>query len=159
MKKLILLALLTISFFSCKDKKINLNDNVYQYKEFIVRTTSGRVSKLSDVKITFSKAITKQDVGTELTSAIVEISPKVKGKFFTEDLHNIVFIPDVSLDPKTEYTVVVKLDKLFDNVPKELKKYQFQFVTITLVLASIPTIYNPILKNGNILLDLFDLLM
>ena len=129
MKKLLILALISLSIWSCKDKAIN-NDNLFKFKDYILQTTSGVVSIQSPIKLNFVKDISKFDANTELTDAVVSISPKIAGKYFIKGTHTIEFIPDHKLKPDTEYTVVVKLNKLFDNIPKESKKYQFQFKTI-----------------------------
>ncbi len=48
-----------------------------------------------------------------------------------ENKHTLVFTPDEHLDPATEYTVVVRLDKIYKDMPKDYEDYVFQFKTIT----------------------------
>ena len=45
--------------------------------------------------------------------------------------HAFYFEPDEILEPNTEYSVTVKLDKIYDNIDKEYSNYTFQFKTIT----------------------------
>jgi len=129
MKKIVVLILLSISFFSCKDKAVD-NDNLFKFRSYIVQTTAGRISVQSPIRLNFAKEITAYDANTELTDNSISISPKVEGNYFIKDSRHIEFIPKTSLKPDTEYTVVVKLNKLFNKVPKALKKFQFQFKTI-----------------------------
>jgi uncharacterized protein YfaS (alpha-2-macroglobulin family) len=131
MKKFIILIILTTSFFSCKDKKSNNNDNLFKYREYIVQTTSGVISIQEPISIYFVKEIVGYEANSELKDAIVNISPKIKAKYVVVDKHNIRIVPDKNLQPDTEYTVKVALKKLFNKVPKDFKKYQFQFKTIT----------------------------
>ncbi len=128
MKKILLFSLLLLATWSCK--KSSSNDNLYKFREYIYYTTSGRVSVSSPIQIIFSKDITAQKIGAELKSGIVAISPAVKGQYLIKDNRTIEIYPEKNLKPDTEYTVKLQLHKLFDKVPKEFKKFQFQFKTI-----------------------------
>ncbi len=130
MKKLFVLTLLSLVFFSCKDKTPN-NDNLFKFKDYIIQTTSGIVSSRSNIVVKFNKKITKQELNSELTETVLDISPETKGMVVVKDNYSIVFIPETKLNPDTEYTINVHLNNLFEGIPKELKKYQFQFKTIT----------------------------
>ena len=130
MKKLIILTLISISLFACKDKVSIDNDNIYKYREYVLQTTSGIVSVQKPIRLTLAKDISTFEVNTELKSGIVSISPSVKGKYIVKDKRHIEILPDSPLQPNTEYTVKVFLKELFANVPKDFKKYQFQFKTI-----------------------------
>jgi len=130
MKKLIILAIISLSIFSCKDKSSHNNDNLYKFKEYIYHTTSGVVSIQNPIQITFAQDITKYEANTEFDESVLSISPKLKGKYIVKDLRHIEFIPESQLKANTEYTIKVALQKLFSSVPKDFKKYQFQFKTI-----------------------------
>ncbi len=45
--------------------------------------------------------------------------------------HTLLFTPDEHLEPATEYTVNVKLNDIYKNIPKTFEEYTFQFKTIT----------------------------
>jgi uncharacterized protein YfaS (alpha-2-macroglobulin family) len=128
MKKILILALLTLSIISCN--KSSGNDNLYKFREYIFYTTSGRVSVSAPIQIIFSKDITQQKIGGELKNGIVNISPAVKGQYIIKDNRTIEIYPEKNLKPNTEYTVKIQLNKLFNKVPREFKKFQFQFKTI-----------------------------
>ena len=130
MKKLIILTILSLSIFSCKDKTTTDNDNLFKFKEYIYHTTSGVVSVQNPIQITFAKDITQYEENTALDEGVLIISPKLKGKYFVIDNRHIEFIPETLLEPDTEYTVKVKLINLFSNVSKGFKEFQFQFKTI-----------------------------
>lgn len=131
MKKLIFFLFISLSFITCKDKSSQNNDNLFKFKEYIYQTTAGVISVKESVQITFAKDFDKFKEAKELGDGIFTISPKIKGKAYLRDARHIEFIPENSLEPDTEYTVKVALNKLFANVASEFKKYQFQFKTIT----------------------------
>jgi uncharacterized protein YfaS (alpha-2-macroglobulin family) len=129
MKKIFILLVLSLSIFSCKDKSKD-NDNIFAFREYIFETTSGVVSVQNPINISFVKEIVNYSENSELKEGVIQISPKIEGKYVVVDKHNIQIIPDKFLLPDTEYTVKVALKKLFINVPKDYKKFQFQFKTI-----------------------------
>jgi len=129
MKKRIILVIISLGLFSCNDKTSN-NDNLFKFKEYIYHTTSGEVSVQNPIQISFAQDITQYSADTQLDEGILNISPKTKGMYFVKSARKIEFIPETQLEPDTEYTIKVDLKKLFTGVPKEFKKYQFQFKTI-----------------------------
>lgn len=120
--------MLLLATLSCK-KSAN-NDNLYKFREYLYYTTSGRVSVGSPIQIVFSKDITGMPLNAALPKGIVDISPNVKGDYLLKDSRTIEIYPSANLKPDTEYTVEVKLNKIFKNVPSKFKKFQFQFQTI-----------------------------
>ena len=130
MKKLILLALISLSIFSCKDQVTHNNDNLYKYRAYIYQTTSGRISVQDPIQITLAKDISNYEANTVLKDGVLSISPQIKGKFIVLDKRHIEVIPEKKLKPNTEYTVKIALNKLLSRVPRDFKKFQFQFKTI-----------------------------
>ncbi len=130
MKKLLLLAIISISLLSCKDKTADNNDNLFKFKEYIFQTTSGVVSVQEPIQIILAQEITNFEANTELKEGIISIVQKTKEKYIQKDPRHIEFIPENSLEPDTEYTVTIALSKLFSKVPSAFKKFQFQFRTI-----------------------------
>lgn len=128
MKKIFVLSLMLLTALSCK--KNFQPDNLYKFREYIYFTTSGTVSVTSPVQIVFSKDITKLSVGKALPSGMINISPDIKGQYILKDNRTIEIYPEKNLKPNTEYSVTVPLDKLFEKVPSEFKKFRFQFKTI-----------------------------
>ena len=115
---------------SCK-KNTPPTDNIFRYKEYISRTTSGRTSVTSAINISLTKAVEAWEVDQGILENIIDISPKTEGKLIAKSKNRLTFIPSQKLKPDTEYTVVLKLGKLFSRVPSDLKNYTFSFKTIT----------------------------
>lgn len=130
MKKLIILAIISISLFSCKDKNELNNDNLFRFKDYIYQTTSGVISVQDPILISLAKDVSNFEPNSELQDGIVNISPQIKGKCILKDLRHIEFVPETQLKPNTEYTVKIALNKIYNKVPKNFKKFQFQFKTI-----------------------------
>lgn len=130
MKKTLVLLVIASFFLACKQNKNAKNDNLFRYKEYIFETTSGLVSIADPIEIHLAKDITKYEVDTEINSGDIKINPKVKGKFVVKDKRQVLLMPEENLQPDTEYTVKIALNKLMDHVPSSYRKYQFQFKTI-----------------------------
>jgi len=116
--------------FSCKKETIK-TDNIYKFKKYISYTTSGIVSKTEKININLAKEVDSWEVNQEISSEILSIKPFVNGKIKIKNKHAFVFIPDESLDADTEYSVTIKLDKIYKNIPQKFEDYTFQFKTIT----------------------------
>lgn len=128
--KNLLLSLVTfLLLFSCKDKQEQI-DNIYKFKEYISYTTSGMVSKTSTIDVSLAKDIEGWQADTEINADIISIKPYVQGKIKTVNKHAFIFTPDENLDADTEYTVTLKLNEIYKNIPQEYKTYTFQFKTL-----------------------------
>ena len=130
-KKLIAALLLLSIIIACSKKNEPVIIPISNFKEFVYSTTRGVVSKEAEVKIFMSKDITSFEVGAELPSDILELTPKTKGKIVLKTKKLLVFIPDRSLLPKKKYTCKVKLNKLYEKVGKGHESFHFYFKTIT----------------------------
>ena len=115
--------------FSCNKDEIK-TDNIYKFKKYISYTTSGVVSKTEKITVKLSKEVDGWEINQELSSDILSIKPSVSGKIVTLNKSGFAFIPDENLDADTEYTVSVKLDEIYKEIPKEYKNYTFQFKTL-----------------------------
>lgn len=117
------------SVTSCTSKKENKQDSIYDFKEYIFKHTHGTVSKVSMINVEFSKELL-ENVEGELNENIFEISPKVKGTLSKSGMKSLVFKPEKNLKPNESYSVTIHLDKLFEKVPNEKNKFQFEFKTL-----------------------------
>jgi uncharacterized protein YfaS (alpha-2-macroglobulin family) len=125
---IILMAFFILS--SCKKEANSSNtDNLYKYRKYVYYTTSGVVSKNEPIKVAFSQDVSSWEANQEITDDIFSISPSVKGKLQALNKRTLIFKPDEPLKSNTEYTVTVRLKKLF-NIEKAFKKYTFAFKTI-----------------------------
>ncbi len=119
--------------YACKkqDAITQETDNLFKYRDYISYTSSGLQSVAEPIVINLSKPVEGWKDGLEITEALVRISPYVEGKLKTTNNHTLVFFPDEYLDPATEYSVQLKLDHIYKDIPSEYKDYVFQFKTIT----------------------------
>ena len=129
-KKLITLVVILTFIASCKKKEVE-TDNIFKFREYISFTTSGLSSIEDPIQINLAKDVEGWEMGQELTDNIISITPHVSGKLIIVNKHALIFKPDEALDPGTEYSVTVKLDKIYKDIPKNLGSYSFQFKTIT----------------------------
>ena len=129
-KKLITCAVMLFIIASC-NKKQSETDNIFKFREYISYTTSGLVSIEESIQINLAKEVEGWETGQEITDNILTIKPHVSGKLLVSNNHALLFKPDEYLDPSTEYTVTVKLDKIYKDVPSSFGNYTFQFKTIT----------------------------
>ncbi len=123
---------LLLLLISCKKKdgSSEETDNLFKFRDYISYTTAGRVSIADPIIINLTNDVEGWEIGQEITDNILKIEPKVQGKLLVQNAHALVFKPDESLQPDTEYTVTIRLDKMYKNQPKEFGSYTFQFKTI-----------------------------
>ncbi|AXP80772.1 hypothetical protein CJ739_1686 [Mariniflexile rhizosphaerae] len=129
-KKLLAIVILIAITISCKKKEVE-TDNLFKFREYISYTSSGLVSVADPIQINLAKDVEGWEMGKEITSDIITISPHVQGKLTTANKHTLLFTPDEHLEPSTEYSVTVKLNDIYKNIPKDFSSYTFQFKTIT----------------------------
>ncbi|MDG5490902.1 alpha-2-macroglobulin [Psychroserpens sp. SPM9] len=118
---------------SCKKKDsiTQETDNLFKFRDYISYTSSGLQSVTEPITINLSNDVEGWGIDTVIDDAIIKISPHVDGTLKASNKHTLLFIPDEHLDPATEYTVAVKLDKIYKDMPKDYEDYVFQFKTIT----------------------------
>lgn len=128
-----LLILCLILVFSCKKKDsiTQDTDNLFKYRDYISYTTSGLQSVVNPITINLAKDVDGWEEGQEIPKNLIRISPYVEGILKSLNSHTLVFTPDENLEPNTEYTVLVKLDEIYKNMPQIYEDYVFQFKTIT----------------------------
>ena len=129
-KKIFTVLTIIILVVSCKKKAVE-TDNLFKFRDYISYTTSGLVSVADPIEISLAKEVAGWEMGKELTENLLTITPHVQGKLVVANNHALLFTPDEHLEPSTEYTVSVKLNDLYKNVPKSFETYTFQFKTIT----------------------------
>ncbi len=133
LKHLSTLTLCFVMLWSCK-KKDNIThetDNLFKFRNYISFTTSGIQSVTEPIIINLTTDVNEWEMDQIITNDIISISPHVEGSLKVSNKHTLVFIPNEHLEPATEYTVDVKLDKIYKDMPKDYENYVFQFKTIT----------------------------
>ncbi|TXG37323.1 MG2 domain-containing protein [Seonamhaeicola maritimus] len=129
-KNLFISALTILMIASCKKKTVE-TDNIFKYRDYISYTTSGMTSVAKPIQINLAKVVDGWEMHQEINNNLISIKPHVDGKLEVGNNHTLIFTPDESLEPSTEYTVTVKLSKIYANIPDNFKDYTFQFKTIT----------------------------
>ncbi|MDV7186520.1 MG2 domain-containing protein [Lutibacter sp. TH_r2] len=129
-QKIIFAVLFSIAIISCKNEKPQEStDNLFKFKEYINYTTSGVVSIAEPIRIDLAKEVDGWVSNEEISESIFNISPNVEGKLSALNTRSLLFQPSENLKPNKEYSVTVKLSKLYANVPSEYKSYTFKFKT------------------------------
>lgn len=133
LKQLSIVFLCITIVFSCKKEEpiTQDTDNLFKFRDYINYTTSGLQSVTEPITINLSKEVESWGIGQEITKNIIRVSPHVEGQLKTLNKHTLVFTPDEHLEPATEYTVMIKLGEIYNNMPKDYEDYVFQFKTIT----------------------------
>ncbi len=130
LKRLLALVMVIALATSCKKKAVE-TDNIFKFRDYISYTTSGMTSVANPIRINLANEVEGWEMGQEITDNIVSIKPHVEGTLKAANKHTLVFTPDEHLESDTEYTVIVKLDDIYKNMPKGFENYTFQFKTIT----------------------------
>lgn len=133
MKKPIFYSLLTVffvlQFSSCKTTNKSDDDNLFKYRKYVSYTTSGVISTTAPIKIVLAKDVEKLEPNSDIKAKVLQISPSVKGKLQLLNKRTLVFKSEKPLKQNTEYTVTLKLSKLF-KTEKNFKNYTFSFKTL-----------------------------
>ncbi len=129
MKRILALLLLVASINSCKDKKPE-TDNLFQFKDYIHYTTSGRVSVAQPIQIDLAKEVEGWETGQVVEDRVLKISPSVEGTLKAANKRSVIFTPSKYLEPDTEYSVSSNLGEIYEDIPSEFKNYAFKFKTI-----------------------------
>ena len=133
LKQLSVLILCFVMISSCKKKETitQETDSLFKFRDYISYTTSGLQSVTEPIKINLANEVEGWEIDQEISGELIRISPHVEGTLKAINKHTLIFIPDEHLDPATEYTVLVKLDNIYKDMPKDYEDYVFQFKTIT----------------------------
>lgn len=122
---------LSVLLFSCKkDAPQESTNNLFKFKDYINYTTSGVVSVAEPIRIDLAKEVESWKPNNGIDVKLVHISPSIDGELVSLNTRSIAFQPSKNLQPNTEYTVTVQLNKMYTNIPSEFKTYTFKFKTI-----------------------------
>lgn len=117
---------------SCSDKtSTSQTDNLFKFKDYISHHNYGNQSIALPIRIELSQPLEQFEITQQIDSDFITISPKTEGTLMIENGTTLIFQPSQHLKPDTEYTVTVKLSKLYKDIDKEFRNYTFAFKTIT----------------------------
>ncbi|MBR9913614.1 MAG: hypothetical protein GYB32_02110 [Algicola sp.] len=133
LKHLALSLLSLLIIFSCKKKTTTQQDtdSLFKFRDYISYTSSGLQSVTEPIIVNLASDVEGWDMEQQIEDALITVSPYVEGTLKAANKHTLVFTPSEHLDPGTEYTVTVKLDKIYQEMPKDYEDYVFSFKTIT----------------------------
>lgn len=112
-QKYFAIAVLLTLAISYKKKPVE-TDSIFKFRNYISYTTSGLVSVIEPVKISLTEAVAGWKTNEEIDPDLIELHPYVQGKLQALNNHTIIFTPDEPLEPSTEYTVKIKLAKIYN---------------------------------------------
>lgn len=124
------LALLPLCLFllsSCQ--KTIRNDAYYAaISKYVYAYTSGSIGRDDAIRVRFVNPAVGQDkIGQKIPGDLFSISPAIKGDAVWEDDRTIKLQPAEPLAYGAHYKGKVALRKLFADVPKEAKTFEFEF--------------------------------
>ncbi|MEX0313147.1 MAG: alpha-2-macroglobulin, partial [Allomuricauda sp.] len=127
----ILFSCLIVLSVSCKKKAPESEtDNLFKFKDYISYHTHGHQSISTPITIVLAQQLHQFELTQELPEEYLKISPKVDGKLSIENGRELVFQPSEYLKSDTEYVVSLAMNKLFEDIDRDFKKYTFSFKTI-----------------------------
>jgi len=134
-KKLFYPFALIILLSACSKNEPTDNEqpsNLGQFAEYLNSVSSGIISKTDPIIITFNNDIDGIEAGSEASSKLFSISPKVKLKANWQSQSVLILEPEEHLESGETYQVTIHLSQLFeldDDFPRE---FTFPIQTIPL---------------------------
>jgi hypothetical protein len=128
---LFIFALLTVTmmFTGCKKQHGNVEFKE-GFKAYIYAYTSGVISRSSPIRIRFTQDLVNEKmIGNTVEAGILNFEPKIAGTAIWEDVQTIKFVAEENLPSGTGYFARISIEDLYDNVPKDLRTFLFDFKT------------------------------
>ena len=126
-RKILFFSFFSIVFFACDNNK-NIRESPESFSSYVYAYTSGEISKAAPIRIQFTNSLIASDkIGAVVDDGIVSFQPRIDGEAIWEDDRTIYFKPNDYLPAKEGYIGKIILKKLFKNVPKEAKVFEFDF--------------------------------
>lgn len=123
-----LLFLTGLLFFSCNDSQRKAKDLPISLSSYVYAYTSGEISKTAPIRLRFTNNLASEEqIGQEVEKDLISFRPKIKGKAIWEDLHTIFIQPEEHLQAKKTYVATVNLVKVYPDVPKDARTFEFDF--------------------------------
>lgn len=118
----------TMTFSGCKNHgSVEFNEG---FKAYIYAYTSGVVSRASPIRIRFTQALVDEKaIGNTVEKGLLTFEPNIEGTAIWEDDRTIKFVATENLPSGEGYFGRVDIKSLYDNVPKDLRTFLFDFKT------------------------------
>ncbi|HRI61338.1 MAG TPA: MG2 domain-containing protein, partial [Saprospiraceae bacterium] len=116
-----------ILFDSCG--KLAKNEAYYlAISKYVYAYTSGAIGRDDAIRVRFiNPTVGADQIGQKVAGNIFSVSPAIAGDAVWEDDRTILLQPTEPLPYGEKYTGKVALGKLFNDVPKEAKVFEFDF--------------------------------
>lgn len=100
------------------------------FGEYVFAYTSGVISVVDPVLVELAQPYSgKMNTDDLLPENLFAFEPKIKGRTVWQNATTLKFIPEGNLPPNTAFRGKLNLSLLYDDVPKEMKNFQFDFQT------------------------------
>ncbi|MFN4255579.1 MAG: alpha-2-macroglobulin family protein [Saprospiraceae bacterium] len=124
------LALFSLSVFTFSNCKKVLKNEAYfaAVSQYIYAYTSGAIGRADVVRVRFvNAAVGSEQIGQKVPADIFSVEPKMPGDAIWADDRTIELKPAEPLPFGKNYAAKVALSKLYPDVPKEAKVFEFEF--------------------------------
>lgn len=131
--KILAPTLLFLLVIACNQKKETEKievDNLNLYKEYITEVSHGIISSKAEVRVVLNQPVLSWEAGQELERGVIAVFPETKGKVVVMDSRTLAFIPENSFEQDKTYKFALQLDKIVEEVPKELNVFRFSVKTL-----------------------------
>ncbi len=120
-----------IILMGCTSKKQDSSKSA-DFVNYISAYTAGVISKEAQIRIVLAKPSDKfSAINQEITADVLALTPKVKGSLRWLDNRTLLYTPEDVFAAGQAYQAALDLSYLFDDVPKELKSFVFDFNIIS----------------------------
>ena len=115
-----------------------------QFSEYITSYPNNRLSRKSEIKVTFKQEVPKAKQKEDL----ILFTPKIVGKGHWTNAYSYVYTPSEVLPSYTTYQATIDLNSLFIIESESLKAFKFSFSTFKQRVLILSTHLEPIDKNN-----------
>ncbi len=116
-------------FFLIRSQKIVKNDAYYEaVSQYVYAHSGGAIGREETVRVRFvNAAISQEQVGQAVPANLFSVEPKIEGQAVWEDDRTIKLQPSAPMKPGQLYTAQVALQKIYSDVPKVARVFEFDF--------------------------------
>ncbi len=118
-------------FDSCSDNSSKAIEIDPAFRQYITAFTSGVISKEAPIIIELAEDNPNyKNDGKPIDKSLFDFKPSMEGEAYWIDQHTIEFHPKEPLASGQNYVCEFDLDKLINELPKNLRTFKFDFQTI-----------------------------